>query len=414
MSSPSLKVEIGLDIGILDPTNFILDDPIKGLLDNTEFTLGGAKFFDITDRVLEVTTRRGKSQALDRNNAGIAVVVVDNSDRLFDPLYEAGIYFGQLIPRREVRISANGNFVMIGFVEDFDIIYQPGERSRVRIDIADGFSTLANSELPEITPDSEFSGARITRILDLPEVAWPVNRRDIEPGNSLLLDVDIDEGTNTLGYLQLVESSEFGNVFIAKDGKFTFKQRNAIPNDIDLAFTDDPTIPDFTPVPFTDLNVVYGSENLFNRVVLENADIFPEEATAEDIESQNLYGVRVYSQSGILVQEPGQVQLLADFVLARFSQPQYRFDSISVNLDILNQEQQTKVLDLEIGDIVKVKFTPSGISPAIEQFSTVIGVNQSWNPASRTVSFALERLDFSLFILDNPLRGVLDQDRLSF
>jgi hypothetical protein len=414
MSQISLNVEIGLDIGILDPTNFILDDLIRGQLDNTEFTLSGAKFFNITDRVLELTTTRGKSQALDRNNAGIAAVVIDNNDRLFDPLYESGIYFGQLVPRREVRISVNGNFVMIGFVEDFDIIYQPGSRSTVRIDIADGFSTLTNSKLPDVSPDSELSGARITRILDLPEVAWPVDRRNIDPGNSLLLDAEIEEGRGALEYLQLVESSEFGNVFIAKDGNFTFKQRNTIPNEIDLAFTDDLAIEDFTSIPFNDLNVVYGSENLFNRVVLENADLVPEQAISENIESQNVYGVRAYSQSGILVEEPGQIQLLADFVLARFSQPQYRFDSITVNLDVLNEEQQAKVFNLEIGDIVKVKFTPSGIPPAIEQFSTVIGISQSWNPASKTISFALERLDFTLFILDSPTRGVLNQDRLSF
>jgi hypothetical protein len=368
MSAPTVKVELGLDIGILDPTNFILDDPVKGLLDNTDFTLSGAKFFDITDRVQSLTVSRGKSQSLDRNNAGIAAVTVDNTDRLFDPLYQNGLYFGQLVPRREVRVTANDLPVMIGFVEDFELTYQPSSVSRARIDVADAFSTLTNSELDNFTPPTELSGARVNRILDRAEVAWPANRRDIDTGDSSLLDAEIEAGTNTLTYLQLVESSEYGNVFIAKDGKFTFKQRNTIPNPIAISFTDNPAGTIYNPIPFTDLNVVYGSENLFNRITLENGDVVPLQAFAEDIDSQNL----------------------------------------------LTEQEQDLVLGLELGDLVEVQFTPSEIPPAIEQFSRVIGINQEWNPASKKIRFALERLDFSLFILDDPVLGLLDEDRLSF
>jgi len=414
MAAPAVKVELGLDLGANDPTSFTLNNPTRGRLDNSDFPLGGAKFFDITDRLVSVTTRRGKSQALDRNNAGISAITVDNSDRLFDPLYENGLYFGQLIPRREVRISANGYPVLYGFIDDFDIIYEPGERSRVRIELSDAFSVLANSELSDLTPDSELSGARINRILDLPEVAWPADKREIDPGNTLMLDTDIDEGDNTLGYLQLVESSEFGSVFISKDGKLVFRERNAIPNIIDLAFSDDQTITFLTPIPFVDVNIVYGSENLYNRVVLENADFIPEEALSEDLESQALYGVRALSKSGLLVQDPEQLTFLADFLIARFKEPQYRFETVKVAMDTLTPEDQDKVLDLEIGDIVRVKFTPSGIPPAIEQNCRIIGIEHSWNPTSKNISFSLERLDFGIFILDNPALGVLDQDRLAY
>ena len=414
MAAPAIKVELGLDLGTNDPTSFTLNDPVKGQLDNTQFTLGGPKFFDIADRLLNITTRRGKSQALDRNNSGVSSLTIDNRDRLFDPLFEEGIYFGQLIPRREVRISANDYPILWGFIDDFDIIYEPGTRSRVRIDLSDAFSVLANSELDELTPPSELSGARITRILNLPEVAWPADRREIDEGNTLLLDADINEGDNTLTYLQLVESSEFGNVFISKDGKFTFRERNSIPNVIDLAFSDDDTITGLTSIPFIDVNIVYGSENLYNRILLENADVFPEEALAEDSDSQALYGVRAFSQSGLLVQDPAQLQFLADFLLARFKEPQYRFETVTVALDTLTEEEQNKVLDLEVGDIVQVKFTPSGIPPAIEQNCRIIGIDHNWSPNAVRVNFSLERLDFGIFILDNPALGVLDDDRLGY
>jgi hypothetical protein len=143
MISP--KVEIGFDLGADTPTGFKLDDATRGVLDNTTYILAGELFYDISSRVQTVSVRRGKSEALDRIDAGISTVVLDNNDRLFDPLYEAGLYYGQLVPRRQIRISANGSPVFYGYVEDFDLEYLPGNRATVQVDIADAFGALANA-----------------------------------------------------------------------------------------------------------------------------------------------------------------------------------------------------------------------------------------------------------------------------
>jgi hypothetical protein len=303
MAAPALKVELGLDLGSNDPFAFRLDDAVKGVLDNTDFTLGGTKLFDISSRLVSVAVRRGKSQALDRVDAGVATITVDNFDRLFDPLYEAGLYYGQLIPRREVVISSNDYPVFNGFIDDFDIQYEPGKKSVVSIAVSDAFSVLANSSLDEVVPPSELSGARIERVLDLPEVSWPLERREIDPGNTLMLDSVVNEGTGTLSY---------------------------------------------------------------------------------------------------------------DYLLERFKQPQYRFETVTVSLDNISAEQQNLVLDLEIGDIVQVKFLPSEVPPAIEQYCRVIGINNSWDNNSKNITFSLERLDFAIFILDDAVLGVLDDDRLAY
>jgi hypothetical protein len=415
MPQPAVKVELGANLGQRDLTRFVLDDSVKGVLDNTQFTLGGDRFFDITDRLISVSTSRGKSQALDRIDAGQLNIVLDNSDRLFDPLYEDGFYFSQLIPGKEIRISCNGFPVIYGFVDDLDIAYEPGNRSVVSMQASDGLSGLTQNNLPEVFPDVELSGARVTRILDLPEVAWPTDKRSIDTGNSFMSDTDISEGTQAISYLQLVATSEAGEVFVSKDGHLVFKARNSPPGVIDLYFTDEASIPGYTTVPFADLGVVYGNEELYNRVVLtNNFPLFPEEATAEDAESQLIYGARSYTINGLLNNEVSDLQFLADFLLARFKEPQYRFSSLSVVMDTLSESQQNEVLDLEIGDVVQVKFTPSGIPPAIEQFVRVIGISHDWSNNEKRINLALERLDFSLFILDDPTLGILDEDRLSF
>jgi len=414
MPAPAVKVEFGFDLGQRDPYAFVLDSPTRGVLDGTEFTLGGERYFDITDRLVTAQVRRGKSQALDRIDAGVVSVTVDNSDREFDPLYENGPYFGQLIPRRSVRVSSNGLPVFVGFIDDFDIQYEPGVQSVVRIDASDALSVLTSAGLEEFTPDSELSGARINTVLDRPEIDWPVELRDIDAGNSTMLDTDVSEGTAALTYMQLVANSEFGTLFLSKDGKITFRERNSIPNIPDIVFSDEVVAGAYTGIQFADVNIVYGSENLYNRIILENADIFPEEAYAEDAVSQAVYGPRTLSQSGLLIQEPEQLQFLADFFLARYKEPQYRFETVTVVLDTLTTVNQDKVLDLEIGDIVLVRFEPSDIPPAIEQYCRIIGVNHDWTPGSKNISFSLERLDFAVFILDNAVLGVLDDDRLAY
>ena len=414
MPAPSVKVELGLNLGQGDPFSFQLDSPTRGLLDNTDFTLGGERFFDITSRLVTAQIRRGKSQALDRIDAGILAVTVDNSDRTFDPLYQDGPFFGQLIPRRSVRVSSNNLPVFVGFIDDFDIQYEPGVQSVVRIDASDALSVLTNAGLEEFTPDSELSGARINTVLDLPEIDWPAELREIDPGNSLMLDADVSEGTSALTYLQLVANSEFGDLFLGKDGKIVFRERNAVPNVPNLVFSDEVVAGAYTGIQFADVNIVYGSENLYNRISLENADFIPEEAFAEDADSQSVYGPRTLSQSGLLVQEPEQLQFLADFLLARYKEPQYRFETVTVVMDTLTTENQDKVLALEIGDIVLVRFEPSDIPPAIEQYVRIIGINHDWNPANKNISFALERLDFAIFILDDPVLGELDNDRLAY
>lgn len=414
MPAPSVKVELGLNLGQSDPFAFQLDSATRGVLNGTEFTLGGERFFDISNRLISATTNRGKNQSLDRIDAGVASITVDNSDRVFDPLYPNGPYFGQLIPRRTVRISSNDQPVFIGAIDDFTIDYAPANKSSVRIDVSDAFSVLANAGLEEFTPTAQLSGARVAAVLNRPEVDWPADQREIDAGNSTMMSALVSQGTGTLEYLQLVSNSEFGNLFIGKDGKVVFRERNAVPNTPNLVFSDEVVAGVYTGIQFSSVNNVYGSENLYNRITISNAASTPLEATANDATSEVVYGPRAYNASGILVQDQSQLDFLATYLLERFKEPQYRFERVTVVMDTLTTANQNAVLDLEIGDIVLVRFEPSDIPPAIEQYCRIIGISHDWDPISKQISFALERLDFSIFILDNQVLGVLDDDRLAY
>lgn len=408
------KVEIGLDLGDFSSVAFRLDDATKGVLDNTAYTLGGALFFDITDRVKAISVKRGKNQALDKIDAGFSSITFDNSDRFFDPLYPESEFFRFLIPRREVRVTSNGYPVFIGFIEDLDFNYSPGNISTVKVDISDGFSTLANAELPETATIIEYSGARIEKVLDSPEVNWSPSLRQIDAGVTELTGITIPEGTEVLKYLQLISQSENGQLFIGREGNLIFRERDSGLIAKNITFTDDLSPGPQTKIPYVAVNTVYGSESLYNRVVLTNNDsAFPVTTTQEDTDSQKLFGVRTYTATGLLTENLFDLEAVATDLLATYKEPRYRFESITVNIDKLDLADTEAILGLEIGELVGVSFTPNQIPPAINKPARIIGISHEWTPTQKRVTFSLENLIFGVFILDNSSFGVLDTNTLS-
>lgn len=410
----TVKVELGLDLGDRSPQGFKLDDATRGVLDNTEFVLGGELFYDISNRLSSVSIRRGKSQALDRIDAGIATINVNNNDRLFDPLYEDSLYFGVLVPRKRVRVTANDKPVFFGYIEDLDLNYLPENRSTVLFEVADGLSLLTNVAIEEYTPISQLSGARVNAVLDLLEVSWDSTNREIDAGNSVMLDAPVSEGTSVLEYLKLVSASEQGNLFIGKDGKLIFQERNADQNAVDLIFSDNNAPSASVKIPFTQVSNVYGSENLYNVITVENADTIPEQVVAEDLGSIGAYGARSYSLTGVLIEDPAELEDLANRLLITYKDPLYRFESVVVELDRLSTAQQNSVLDLEIGDIIQVEFTPNNIPPAISLPCRILGISQEWSVERKQILFSLETLNYGVFVLNSDLFGQLDNDRLGY
>jgi len=79
---------------------------------------------DVTSYVRGISINRGRSDETANFEAGTAQIVLDNRDRRFDPFYTSGPYYGNLKPRRNIRVQAsNGGRNLIGnasFEVNFD------------------------------------------------------------------------------------------------------------------------------------------------------------------------------------------------------------------------------------------------------------------------------------------------------
>jgi hypothetical protein len=408
MSVPNTTVEIGFDLSSLGGPFFTLDDSVQGVLDNTEFTLGGTLFYDVSQFLLGVQVSRGKSRELDRYNAGQTNVVLDNRLRTFDPLYSASPYSGQIVPHREIRIKSNGSAVFYGVIDDWNLDYSPTGDNTATAIASDGFTLLATQSLSAHTATSQLTGDRINAVLNRSEVNWPLTSRTVETGKATLQADVVEEGTNALEYLQIVEKSEPGSVFIGKDGYFNFQERTQqISSTAVKTFADDGT-----GIDFNNLQVVYGSEQLYNRIVVTRVNGTAQ--IADDTDSQNQYGISSLDQDNLLLTTDSASLDLANYLLTRYSEPEYRFEAIEIQLANLSTAQQNDVLSLELTDVVRVKFTPNGIGSAIDQYALITGITHRTNSISHSVTIGLSTLDYANFVLDDSVFGQLNDDRLGF
>jgi hypothetical protein len=402
---PTQKVEIGFDLaGGVGPF-FVLDDAERGVLDNTSWTLAGTFFYDVTQYVKDIQISRGKNRDIDSYTAGESVVTMNNYNRYFDPTFAASPFYGNIIPRREVKISSNGIQQYFGTIDDWNLAYNIQGESTVQFVTSDGFYKFNNQTLLGGTATTQTTGERIDAILDNPEVAWPSTFRNIDTGVVTVGEDVIPENQNVLAYLKLVERTEFGAFFIAKNGYATFKDRTVVQPTTDLVVLTD----DGTGIGYSDIRITYGSEQLANEIVISSA-VAESTVTAIDLASQGVYGVLNLTISDLLMDTDEQVEDLAVYLANKYSQPEYRFDAVEIILDDLSLEDQNKVLNLELNDVVKVNFTPNGIGPAIQQYAEIININHRADLQIHRVTLGLARLDFLYFILDDPTFGTLDTD----
>lgn len=395
-------VNVAVEIGTV--RGFVLDDPVAGVLDGTDYGLGGLNYVDVSDKVSSVSITRGKSRDLERYSAGSINVSFNNQDRFFDPIAGTAI---DPIPWSPIRCTMDGTAQFVGVVEDWNYTYDPGGVSYAQVIAKDEFIQLARQNIVAGgTAVEQLTGARVTAILDQFTVDWPADRRNIDTGVTTV-EAQVFEESNALEYLQLVEATEQGQLFIAKNGDLTFSDRNdAAPStDTLVLFADDGT-----GVPFHSAVVNYGSELLINRAVIESAG---GTAVATDELSQVTYGVLEETYS-VLNTSSTSLTSLAEYVVAQYAQPEYRFESLKVTLDQLTLAQQATVLGLELSSVIEVKFTPNGIGDPIEKYYQVIKVGHEVSIDRHDVTFGLASLDFAPLVLSDTEFGKLDIYHLAF
>jgi hypothetical protein len=442
MPLPTLIFEVGFNTSPTTGLYLHLDDTARGKLDTN--TLAPDVFFtDVSSFVHGFSTTRTSNRVAGpvlRYEAGGLTADLNNTDRRFDPSgigsvpqYAAGYTAGGYVtgstagsgvtsvtPMRAVRVRATWAGVTYSVWRGFADSWLPGyikgdSYANVTLDATDGFKVLGNNSRPAGTAVGvgELSGARINRILD--SASWPAADRVIDAGQSTLQATTLE--CDALSEAQLVSDTEVGGFHIDSSGRATFRDRNAIfrdtrSNTSQAIFGDNLT----TELPYFGIQPSYDDEQLVNyaRITRANGGV---EQVSQDATSMNNYLTHSHEASDLLMQADTVAKDYGSYVVYMSKDPEYRFESLTINplTDPTNLFPQ--VLGRRIGDRITVRRRPPGGGSLIERDVFIVGVNHDvdFRAATWITTWQLQSATrFSFMILDNPTLGKLDQNALTF
>jgi hypothetical protein len=410
MTVPVMQVLVGFQSTTGFGTPFQLNDSFYGVLDTAgRGTLGGLTFVDLTSIVESVNITRGRNRQLDQFNSGTATIAFNNQTEVLNPTNTASPYYPYVLPRCPVQILANGIPIYTGLVTDWNLDYAISNKDMMYASCADNFTVLANQALNAVTPSSQATGARINTILDLTEINYQ-GARSIDTGSSTLGAYAIDQDTVCLNYLQQVNTSEQGYLFMSANGTLTFKGRSSVLNPVAGATFNT----DGTGLPYQTLINQYGDELLYNYIVTQS----PAGAvqTTSSATSIALYQAQQYALTNLLNSTTTEVAGLGNYLLGKYQNPVLRFTGLSTQLTALSSANQNIALALDLTSICTVVKNFVVGTPATETQTLIVsGVSHSITPGSHIVSYTIESTDGNQYLtLNDAIFGTLDNNLLSF
>jgi hypothetical protein len=388
-----------LDVGAVTDA-FILD---SSLLDGTDTLNGSTDFVDATEYVLSVAIQRGRGTQVEQFNPGTCRILADDraSGRLFDPANTASTYYQgdfDLAPRRAIKVLAGTAELFVGAITDLDITYSMPDLSFASITAADGLYELSRTSLAAFDPSSELTSARVSTILNRPEVNYSTALRSIETGLATCGTVAYAANANTLSALQAVAIAEDGRLFANRRNEIVFDQR--------VDFTFSTAIAGFggtasNQIPLLDIGVAYGQETLFNRVQID-VDGGTAAQVASDATSQTKFGVQTLSFSNVPLNTLAAGSTLAQNIVDKYKEPKIRFDQISTSMNACGTALFATVLALDVGDVVEVTKTYTQGLPLSRTDTVFIeSVTHDITPTDHRIRFGLGQAQIVLpFLLD--------------
>jgi hypothetical protein len=410
----SLFIDTGFNVNA-----FVLDDYLKGVLDNTTFVLDGTDdYADVTNSTTQVNIRRGRRDQGDQFVAGTMTFTIFDTDGIFNPFDDTGPYYNTpdavpgLAPLRQVyfvRYDASNNpeYLFRGRVVNYDYNFNLGGLDTVTVYCSDDFYLLGQTYMDELNVTVQTSGQRITTVLDLPEVDYPtgaarnINAGTVDLGHDSAYTVP--SGTNALNYLtQINQTAEFGRLFMSRDGVLTFTPR--------VGQTLSGSVADFhddgTAIPFDALGITFEADAVTNRVYIEN--LGGSNATANDLASQATFFVQTNSITNSLLDD-SELTDASTYLLNGTPEP--RYNSVETVLGALTTAQRDTVAIVDINDTITIEKTfQTGLTTTVlGQELSVEGVEHEITlDGHRVRLFTSPTVIVYELILDNALYGTID------
>jgi hypothetical protein len=416
IDSGTYKLEI--DTG-WDSSSFRLDDPIKGVLNNTTYLLGpGSDFADVTTGVLELRIFRGRRDIGDQFTAGTMSFTLNDQIAYgaFNPFntdastYDPANNQPGIAPMRRVRFyrydSTNtAESLFQGYIVSYDYNFSLDGNDTVAVGCIDLQYTLSQTILDAWNVTEQLSSARVVEMLARSEVDafQGLGQQSIETGVATLggsSPFNVPQGTNVNGYLTNIMDAEQGRAFVDRSGIFTFQKR--------ISTTLAGAVVDFgdndpAHTPYDQVTINFGADKVINRASVTHLGSTSTQ-TAEDLASQAQYLIQATSYNDSLVHDNAAALALAEYLIK--PQPTPVLTSVSAPFQMLSNAERDTVAIVDIGETISIEKTiQTGVSSTsvIAQESFVEGVEHVITYASphRVTFYTTPTTVYQLFILDS-------------
>jgi len=408
----TLEIDTGAPV-----QGFRLDDTVRGVLDGTTFVLDGlTDFADVTDGAKGIRIKRGRRDIKDQFGAGTMTFVLDDTAAggVFNPFASDSPYYDPdnvkpgLAPMRLVRLYREAELLFVGRIIDYNYNFGLDGDDTVSVTCADDFYLLAQTVTDTTSLSKQFSGARISAVLDLTEVDYPSGAaRSIATGTVEIGgggDYNLELGQVVLDYLQLVNNAEQGRLFIDREGVLVFQNRVGATLSSPVANFKD----DGLQYPYRNVDISFGADKVVNLVYVST--INNKSASASNAASQAEYFIQSIAVTGSLLDTDTAAQDLADYLLS--PQPEATFTAVEVAFAQLTDAQRDVVATIDVGNTISIQkqFINGDTLSDISQELAVEGVEHYIDTAGGHVArfYTSPTTIVYQLILDDPVYGVLD------
>jgi hypothetical protein len=371
---------------------FTLDDPVKGLLDSTEYVLDGTtEFASVIDGATGISVFRGRRDIGDQFTAGTMSFDLNDTfaGGIFNPFDTQSPYYDTdqavpgLAPMRKVVLSREGEELFNGYIVDYNYNFNLGGLDTVSVSCADDFYLLSQTYMDEFNVSEELANVRIEAVLDLPEVdAFQLpGQRNLETSTILLGGASaytVPYGTSVAAYMAKINESVQGRIFCARDGVFTFQDRIGTTLSAPTASFHD----DGTNIPYDNVGISFEANQVINRAAVQHAGNQAPQI-AEDLASQATYFIQTTAISDALVHDNTAALDLANYLLV--GQPEARYTNVSTPFAALTDAQRDVVAVLEIGNTITVEksFTSGLTTTQLAQELAIEGIQHQIDSVNR-------------------------------
>jgi hypothetical protein len=415
--------ELFIDTGFLQDA-FLLDDATAGVLNNTEFVLDGTtNFAGVLDGCTSVSVKRGRQDIGDQFGPGTMVFQMIDTTGIFNPFDQLSPYWDAttqqpgLAPMRKVKLQRYDALnaaqdIFNGYIINFDYNFALGGLDTVTVYCADQFYLLAQTVLDEFNVSEELSSARLTAILDLPEVAFPITQRSISTGTQTLggsAAFTIDQGVNVAQYCSNINLAEQGRLYMSREGNIVFEPR--IGNTLSGSVAD--FHDDGTNFKYNGVGISFQADRVINRATVTIAGSNSPQ-TADDAASQATYFVQATNISNSLLHNNAAALTLAEYLLVPEPEPIYT--SVQTQFNMLTSPQKDVLATIEIGNTVTIEktFASGAGTTELAQELAIEGIEHflDFNTGHRITLFTSPTTVVYELVLNDAVFGIIDADNV--